>query len=416
MVAVSFIVSLLSINSAVFAQEDTVTIGLNVPLSGSYQLQGEDELRSYKLAIDEVNKKGGILGKKVVYVVKDTQTNATVAGDNARELYTTHNAVMVTGGSSSACAIAQGEVAGELKKIFMVGLSHSNATTGFVKNPKTGEEYQAVNRYMFRWYNNGHQTAKAMAKTLLEKFGKDAKYFYITADYTWGWSVERSVKRVLEAAGCKTIGSILVPLGERSYVPSLLKAKMAKPDVLVIVEFGNDMINCLKQANSMGLQKEMQITVPLMELYMAKGVGAEYMQGVLASEIWVWQLQDRYPGSKEYVDKFKERYDKYPGSAAASAWVAIHQYADAVERAGTFNAQKVVKALEGHRYTLLKDEEYFKEWDHQTVTSCVILEGKAPADMVNEWDFFNIIGIVPGEGIARTREENPVKWSADEQF
>ncbi|MFH2144992.1 MAG: substrate-binding protein, partial [Candidatus Omnitrophota bacterium] len=408
-----FIVSFLmtfSATSSVFAQEDTVTIGLNVPLSGSYQDQGEDELRSYKLAIDEVNAKGGILGKKVVYVVKDTQTNATVAGDNARELYTTNNAVMVTGGSSSAVAIAQGNVAGELKKIFMVGLSHSNATTGFEDNPKTGESYQAVNRYMFRWYNNGHQSAKAMASTLLEKFGKGAKYFYITADYTWGWSVEKSVKTVLENAGCTTVGSLLVPLGEKSFVPHLLKAKMAKPDVLVVVEFGKDMINCLKQANSMGLNKEMRVTVPLMELYMAKGAGAENMQGVIASEIWVWQLADKYPGSKEYVDKFKARYDRYPGSAAASAWVAIKLYAQAVEKAGTFKAEEVAKALEGMRFTILKDEERINDFDHQAVTSCVILEGKAPTEMANEWDFFKIIGIVPGEKIAQTKEENPVVW------
>lgn len=339
--------SMVCFRGSVCAQENTVTIGLNVPLSGSYQDQGDDELRAYKLAIDEVNAKGGILGKKIVYVVKDTETNASIAAENAAELYDKHNAVMVTGGSSSAVAIAQGKVAGEKKKIFMVGLSHSNATTSFVKNPKTGEEYQAVNRYMFRWYNNGHQTANAMASTLLEKFGKGAKYYYITADYTWGWSVERSVKRVLEDAGCETVGSVLVPLGEKSFVPHLLKAKMTKPDVLVVVEFGKDMVNCLKQASAMGLGNDMKITVPLMELYMAKGAGADIMQGVLCSEVWVWQLQDKFPGSKEFVDKFLERYSKYPGSAAASAWVAIHRYAAAVEKAKSFDSQDVAKALEG---------------------------------------------------------------------
>lgn len=415
-IGIVFIVSFLlsfSATSSVVAQEDTVTIGINVPLSGSYQDQGEDELRSYKLAIDEVNAKGGILGKKIVYVVKDTQTNAAVAGDNARDLYTNQNAIMVTGGSSSAEAIAQGKVAGELKKIFMVGLSHSDATTGFESNPKTGESYQAVNRYMFRWYNNAHQSAQAMASTLLEKFGKDAKYFYITADYTWGWSVEKAVKKVLEDAGCTTVGSLLVPLGEKSFVPSLLKAKMAKPDVLVVVEFGKDMVNCLKQANSMGLNKEMQVTVPLMELYMAKGAGAENMQGILCSEIWVWQLMDKYPGSKEYVEKFKARYDRYPGSAAASAWMAIKLYADAVQRAGTFKAEEVGKALEGHRFTVLKDEEYINDYDHQAVTSCVLLEGKSPTEMINEWDFFKIIGIVPGTKIAQTKAENPVVWKEE---
>ncbi len=391
------------------AAQETVTIGLNCPLTGSYQDQGEDELRAYKIAIEEVNKKGGILGKEVVYIVKDSETNAKLSGKNAEELYDQYGAVMVTGGSASSEAIAQIAVAGARKKIYMSALTHSNATTGFGKDGK-----QKINRYGFRWFNNAHQSAKAMATALLEKYGKEAKYFYITADYTWGWSVEKSTREVLEAAGTKTLGAVLAPLGEKSFVKYLLEAKKAKPDVLVLAEFGRDMINCLQQAGAMGLKKDMKIVVPLMELNMAKGAGAQYMEGILCSSIWEWQLQDQFPGSKEFVDKFKDRYNRYPGSAAASAWVAIFQYADAVERAGTFQAEKVALALEGHRFTLLKDEEYFKDWDHQAVTSCVVLQGKSPDAMNNEWDFFDILSIVPGEKIARTKAENPVTWK--EQF
>lgn len=400
------LVLVLSVKPA--AAQETVTIGLNCPLTGSYQDQGEDELRAYKLAIEEVNKKGGILGKEIVYIVKDSETNAKLSGKNAEELYDQHGAVMVTGGSASSEAIAQIAVAGQRKKIFMVALSHSNATTGFEGNE------QQINRYGFRWFNNAHQSAKAMASALVDKFGKEAKYFYITADYTWGWSVEKSTRDVLEAAGTTTLGAVLAPLGEKSFVKYLLEAKKSGADVLVLAEFGKDMVNCLQQAGAMGLNKEMKIVVPLMELNMAKGAGAQYMEGVLCSSIWEWQLQDQFPGSKDFVTKFKDRYNRYPGSAAASAWVAILEYADAVERAGSFEAEKVVKALEGHKFTLLKDEEYWKDWDHQAVSSCVVLEGKAPDQMKNEWDFFNILSIVPGEKIAQTKAENPVVWK--EQF
>ncbi|MFH1062848.1 MAG: ABC transporter substrate-binding protein [Candidatus Omnitrophota bacterium] len=391
----------------VAAAQDTVTIGLNCPLTGSYQDQGEDELRAYKIAIEEVNKKGGILGKEVVYISKDSETNAALSGKNAEELYDVHGAVMVTGGSASSEAIAQIKVAGERKKIYMCALSHSNATTGFEGSK------QEINRYGFRWFNNAHQSAKAMASALLDKYGKQAKYFYITADYTWGWSVEKSTREVLEAAGTTTVGTVLAPLGEKSFVKYLLKAKQAQPDVLVLAEFGKDMVNCLQQAGAMGLSADMKIVVPLMELNMAKGAGAKYMEGVLCSSIWEWQLEDKYPGSKEFVTKFKERYSRYPGSAAASAWVAIFAYADAVERAGTFEAEKVALALEDHKFTLLKDEEYFKGFDHQAVTSCVVLQGKAPDQMKNEWDFFDILAIVPGEKIAMTKSENPVVWKED---
>ncbi|MFH1384997.1 MAG: substrate-binding protein [Candidatus Omnitrophota bacterium] len=383
--------------SCAIAADDTVLIGLNVPLSGSYQYQGEDQLKAYKLAIEEVNKKGGILGKKVVYSVKDTQTTNEVAGQNAEDLID-EGAIMVTGGSSSGCAIAQAKVCQKRGVIFMAGLTHSNDTTG-----------KDAHRHTFRWYNNGHQTAKAMAKGLIDKFGNDATYAYLYADYTWGQTVQQSLQEVLEAAGCKTVLNIPTALGAKSYIPDLLKAKSSGAKVLVLVHFGKDMINALKQAQSMGLTKSMNVVVPLMELHMAQPLGPEVMQGVLTSMCWYHGLSEKYPGSKEFVDKFEAAYNKKPGNAAATAWVDIFQYADAVERAGTFDHKAVIKALEGHKFTLLGGEEYWRDWDHQGIHPTYVAIGKTPAESKDEWDLFKIIGEKSGDEVARTRAENPVQ-------
>ncbi len=392
------------------AEEDTVLIGIDVPLTGSYSDQGNDELKAYKLAIDEINAQGGLLGKRLVYTVKDTETNAKVAAKNAAELYDA-GAVMVTGGSSSAVAIAQGAVAKEKKKIFMVAVSHSNATTGFAINPDTGERtQQKVNRYMFRWYHNAWMSAHAAASYLLNKFGKEAKYFYITADYTWGHSVENSFRKVLEEAGCKTVGSIRTPLGEKSFVKYLLEARNSGADVLVLVHFGKDMINSLKQATAMGLKSKMKIVVPLIELHMAKGVGPSAMEGVIGTNPWYWKLADKYSGSKEFVDKFKARYGVPPGDAAASAWTAIFAWAEAVKKAGSFEAPKVIKTLENMKFKILKGEEYFRSWDHQAMTSTLILEGKGASEMSDEWDVLKVIDEIPGEKVARSKKDNPVRW------
>lgn len=359
-------------------------------------MQGEDQLRAYKLAIDVLNQKGGILGKKIIYMVKDTHTNAEVAGKNAIELIG-QGAVMVTGGSSSASAIAQSEECQKAGVVFMAGLTHSNATTG--KN---------AHRHCFRWYNNGHQTAGAMSKTLLEKFGAEARYAYIYADYTWGRTVQGSMRNVTEKAGCKTVFSEPTKLGEKSFVSVLLRAKKAAPDVLVLVHFGDDMINCLKQAHLMKLRQNMDVVVPLMELHMAHGVGPEIMQGVITSMCWYHGLSEKFEGSKRFVNLFEAEYGKKPGNSAAMAWVNIFQYADAIRRAGTTDHIKVIKALEGHRFTLLGDEEYWREWDHQGIHPTYVAIGKTPAESENEWDLFHIIDSAAGEKIARTREENPV--------
>ena len=376
---------------------DTVLFGLNVPLSGSYAQQGEDELKAYKLAINMINDQGGILGKKVVYSVKDTKTNPDTARANA-QAFIADGAIMFTGGSSSACAIAQSEEAQKAGVLFMAALTHSNATTG--KN---------AHRHMFRWYNNGHQTAKAMAQGLVDKFGKNAKYAFLYADYTWGLTVKDSVQKVVEDLGATTVLVLPTKLGKKSFISDLMQAKKAEPDVLVLVHFGGDMINALKQATQLKLRDKMAVVVPLMELHMAHGVGPEIMEGVMTSMTWYHGLSEKYEGSRKFVEAFEKEYNKKPGNAAAAAWVATLQYADAVKRAGSFDHKKVIKALEGHKFTLLGEEEYWREWDHQCIHPTYVAVGKSPAESKNEWDLFTIIGTHAGDKVARTRAENPVE-------
>ena len=375
---------------------ETVLFGLNVPLSGSYSKQGEDQLKAYKLAINKLNEKGGILGKKVVYSVTDTQTNPDTARENAVTLIK-EGAIMITGGSSSAVAIAQSEECQKAGVVFMAALTHSNDTTG-----------KDAHRHCFRWYNNGHQTAKAMAKTLISKYGENAKYAFLYADYTWGITLQQSMQSVIEKAGGSTVLNLANKLGQKSFLADLLKVKNAKPDVLVLVHFGADMVNSLKQVHKMNLRSQMEVVVPLMELHMAHEVGPEIMQGIITSMTWYHGLSEKFEGSAEFVRAFEKEYGKKPGNSAAVAWVDIFQYADAVERAGTFDHIEVIKALEGHKFKLLGEEEYWRDWDHQGIHPTYVAVGKTPEESKNEWDLFTIIDSQKGDDVARTKQENPV--------
>ncbi len=389
------------------AQEGEIVIGLNIPLSGSYSLQGKDEADAYKLAIERINERGGILGKKLTYVIKDTKTSAKTARENTVALIREHNAVMVTGGSSSSVAIAQSDVCQENGRIFMAALTHSNATTGHMKN-KAGFVVQKAHRHTFRWYFNAWMTGKALGPFLVERFGTGSEYYYITADYTWGHSLEESLRWITEMAGCDTIGAVRTPLGQKTFQKELLAAKKARPDILVLVLFGQDLITALKQADQLGIKKKTKIVVPLMELNMAHGVGPDVLNGVYATVNWYWGLGDRFPGTKTFVDSFRSRYGKAPGSSAAAAWVAINQWASAVERAGTVDSGSVIKALEGHNFTLLKDEEKWRSWDHQAISSVYVVTGKSRAEAKGPWDLLKIVDEKKGEDVMRSMEENPV--------
>jgi ABC-type branched-subunit amino acid transport system substrate-binding protein len=388
-------------------QEDKVIIGLNVPLTGSYSDQGKDEEMAYKLAIEQINAKGGVLGKKIEYILKDTKTDAPTAKQNAIDMIRQNNAIMITGGSSSAEAVAQADVCQELGVVFMAALTHSNATTGHDKL-KSGQEFQKAHRHTFRWYFNAWMTAKALAPYLVEKIKKNASFYYITSDYTWGHSLEESMKWRTELAGCDTIGAVRVPLGSKDFKKELMAAQKMEPDVLVMNLFGNDMIIALKQANQMGLKKKTQIVVPLMELNMAHGAGIEAMEGILSTVNWYWDMGKRFPGTKRFVDAFKTKYKKMPGGAAACAWVAMHEWVSAVEKAGGFESAKVIKTLEGRKFTLLKDQEEWRAWDHQAISSVFIVQGKSKSESKGEWDLLKIVGEKKGIDVMMSREENPV--------
>ncbi len=400
-------VYLIDVPASVSAQESAVTVGLNIPLTGAYSKQGEDEKRAYTLAIDELNSQGGVLGKQISYMVRDTKTNAKIARKNALELITDHNVVMMTGGSSSAVAIAQSDVCQEHGVVFMAALTHSNATTGHMHRGKWST-FQKAHRHTFRWYFNAWMTSEALNPYLIQKFNKTATYFYITSDYTWGHTLEESMRRGTELAGCDTLGTVLSPLGKKDYHNELQMAAAANPDVLVLVLFGQDMIMALKQADEMGLKTKMHIVVPLMELNMARGAGIKAIEGVISTKNWYWGLKDNYPGSKKFVNLFMEKYEKAPGSSAAAAWVAIHEWASAAERAGSFSSDAVIQALEGHTFTLLKDQEKWKSWDHQAISSVFIVQGKSPGESQGPWDLLKILKEIPGNEVVRNREQNPV--------
>ncbi|MDP9106408.1 MAG: ABC transporter substrate-binding protein, partial [Candidatus Eremiobacteraeota bacterium] len=291
-----------------------IVIGLNVPQSGPYSDQGQDQLKAYNLAIDEVNAKGGIMGMKVKSTVGDDQTKADVARDNAQRMIERDGAVMITGGSSTGTALAVSALCQSKKTIFMATLTHGDETTN-----------QNCHKVTFRRYNDAYMSAQSMAKTLLSKYGT-GKWFHITADYAWGHSVYDNLTAVVEPKGAKTIKNVLLKLGTTDFSSALAEAQAAKPDVLVITEFGKDMVNCVNQSAQFGLTKSTKILVPLVDEYMAKGTGDNF-DNVVSTAPFYWKYHaEKYAGAKRFVDAFQKRYGVPPSNGAETAYADIMIY------------------------------------------------------------------------------------------
>lgn len=405
-IPVTLLLILFATQTALGDTDNRVKIGLNYPKTGPYFLQGLDQLRAATLAVDEINEAGGILGKKVQLVVRDSKSSVTTTYKNVNDLIDNEKVVMVFGGSSSSVAIAASDICRKKRVLFFATLSYSTATTG-----------SEASRYTFRECYNSWMGAKTVASYLNNKFPADSKkYFFITADYTWGHTTESSLRHFTATEDHKIHKGIKTPFPnatDKDFRKAIAFAKIINPDVLVLTLFGNDMSNAIRQATIQGLKTRMQIVVPNLTLGMAQSGGPKVMAGVIGALPWSWRVPYtyNYPAGKVFVETFAKRFDRYPSTSGASAYTILYQYKEAVERAGTFQTADVIKTLEGHTYKHLKDKQTWRAFDHQSVQTVYAVRCKPEAEVLKDrfkLDFFEIIDSLPGDQAIRTRDE----WNA----
>jgi len=389
----------------------TVTLGFNVPQTGAYADEGADELRAYQLAVKHLNGEGdggmlntfvygngekttlkgdGINGKKVEFVTGDTQTKSDAARASAKRMVERDGALMITGGSSSGVAIAVQGLCQDLGVIFMAGLTHSNDTTGKDKRANG-----------FRHFFNTEMTGRALAPVLQNAYGNDRRAYHLTADYTWGWSQEGSIKKYTEELGWETAEAVRTPLGAGDFSQYLTPVLNSGADVLVLNHYGKDMVNSLTQAVQFGMRdkqinnKEFAIVVPLYSRLMAQGAG-DNVKGIFGSTNWNWSLQDE--GSQAFVKSFGQEYGFPPSQAAHTCYVQTLLYADACQRAGTFKPSAVGPELEGMEFDGLGNgPTLYRAEDHQCFKDVLVVQGKANPE--SEFDLLEVVEVTPRDKV-----------------
>ena len=380
----------------------TVTFGFNVPQTGSYADEGADELRAYQLAIEHINGEGdsgmlntfsskalggnGVNGKKVVFVTGDTQTKSDAARASAKRMIEKDGAVMITGGSSSGVAIAVQGLCQEAGVIFMAGLTHSNDTTGKDKRANG-----------FRHFFNTEMSGAALGPVLKNAFGSDRIAYHLTADYTWGWSQEGSIKKYTEQLGWATTAAVRTPLGAGDFSQYITPVLSSDADVLVLNHYGRDMVNSLTQAVQFGLRdrqangKDFAVVVPLYSRLMAQGAG-ESVKGIFGSTNWHWSLQDE--GSKAFVRSFGQKYGFPPSQAAHTCYSQAILYADACQRASSFRPSAVGAALEGFTFDGLGNgPTEYRAADHQCFKDVLVVKGKE--EPTSKFDVLEVVEVTP---------------------
>lgn len=395
---------LVTLLSSVTAYEtmaaDPIKLGLNYPSTGRYKEQGLMQARGALMAVDEINKDGGVLGRPLDLLLANSASKPAKAVANVNKL-ADQGAAMLFGGASSAVAIAAGKEAAKRDLIYFGTLTYANGTTG-VEGQK----------YMFRESYNAWMASKALGQYLSDEL-KDKKLFYITADYSWGWSTEESLRTFTNTTDLKQHEGVTVRFPrprESDFTAALEAAEASGADVLMLIQFGDDMARALRLAHRKGLKDKMTIIVPNLTLGMAKAAGSGIMEGVIGAVPWSWQVPYKYDYAegKKFVEAFVEKYDAYPSSAAASAYSIVYQFKDAVERTRSLNTKKLIRTLENYSYTGVKDQQTWRNFDHQNVQSVYVVRSKPRNDILKSnlhEDFFEVLMKLPADEAARTQKE-----------
>lgn len=380
----------------------SVYVSIAVPRTGAYAVQGEDELKGWQLAIEHINSghelmrkispktKKGLLGKELKAVVTDSGAKPNTAVQAHQRAITENKAVLLTGSTSSAVAVATNKLAQREHVLYLAGISGSNDTTG-----------KDCVRYGFRQNFYGETAANAIGPVLVKQFGKNKKMAFMTPDYTYGHTVTKSVNDYLtKNAGWTQVTNQVSPLGAPDFSSYLLNVANSGAEVLINVNWGRDAVLSIQQAQKFGILGKMKLVVPYQIPFLAPEVGGGLLAGVYAATDYWWTLEDKYPLAKMFNAEFQKKYGSRPEWGAENAYVSFAHWARMVEAAGTFYPPAVIKQYEkGETIPSLVGDVHYRPEDHQCVRPVFIVKGKAPKDMKNKEDFWEIVDTIPGKGI-----------------
>lgn len=369
--------------------EQPIKIGMVDPQTGTYAITGSDEIRGAKLAVDQINKHNGILGRPVQLLIEDSAADPGLAVQKARKLINRNHVSFLIGTVSSAVSLAVQQATHDMNALYVDSGGHTDPVTGKKCTWNT-----------FRTCSTTWELAAGVAKTIYDKFG--GKWYFITPDYAFGHTEQHAFAELLHSFGGTVLGNALAPLGTTDFSSYLIKAKASNPDVLIVLPNGNDQINCLKQANQFGLQKDMAIAGGLNELEVVASLPKAARIGWWTFE-WYWK-QPNVPHVADFVNEYKSRYDnKVPTARSWFGFASAHAVALGAGRAKSLAAMKVAKAMEGMELppevALQPGKVYYRAGDHQLMANefpgQIKTDGKYP-------DLFDVADVVPSDKIAKS--------------
>ena len=366
-----------------------VKIGVLNDQSGVYaDYGGKYSVEAAKMAIEDFG--GEVLGHKIELVTADHQNKPDLAVAIARRWYDTEGVDMITELTTSSVALAVQELTKEKKKIDIVVGAATSRISGDACTP-----------YSFHWAFDTRALAVGTGGALV-KAGGDT-WFFLTADYAFGYALEKDTSEIVNENGGKVLGSERVPLNSSDFSSFLLQAQSSKAKIVGLANAGLDTTNSIKQAAEFGIVKGGQkLAGLLMVLSDVRGLGLETAQGLVLTEGFYWDRDDK---SRAFGERFMQRTDRMPNMIQAGTYSATLSYLKAVKAAGTKNSDAVAKKLKE-----LPVDDAFAQGkvleNGRMVHDMYLFEVKKPSESKKPWDYYKQLATIPGDKAFFTAKES----------
>ena len=368
--------SSLSLLSSAWAQaKDTIQFGCPVPMSGPFAANGKFADLGMKLVIEQYGK---ALGKPLAYTLLDTEGKPATAVRKVQEAAEQQGARFFAGGILSSEALAMGK---ELDKIGGMFITTAGA------DEITGKD---CNNATFRWSVPTFGAIEQTVRPLVDAMPKAKRWYTITPEYVFGDGLLSAAKNIFKEKGLEHVGNSYHSLTEKEFSGYLTNAAAAKPDVLLLLNFGAQSSDTLRQAVSFGMHKNMTILIAWASgLEQFESLGADLCEGVYFGAQY-WHTVDA-PLNQDLVKRCQEKFKSNPNYSLAGSYICTKLFIDAIIKAGTTDQKAVIAALEGMKYQGLTGEEEVRKGDHQVLKNYYLLKGKAKAKMSNKDDFVDVV-------------------------
>ena len=365
-----------------------VKIGIITDMSSLYaDIDGPAGAEMVKWAAQDFG--GKVLGRPIEVLSADHQNKADVASSKAREWADKDGLSMLIGGTSSGTAIAMSKVMAEKKRPFIaIGAGSARLTN------------EDCTPYTVHYAYDTVSLAKVAGSALVKAGNKS--WYFLTADYAFGYSLEGDASTVVKANGGTVVGAVRHPLNASDFSSFLLQAQASKAQILGLANAGGDFTNAMKAAKEFGITKTMKVAGLLVFINDVHSLGLANTQGLQLADSWYWNQDD---ASRKFAKRFFDKYKRMPSSLQAADYSATTQYLKAVQTAGTTDSDKVMSTLKG-----MKIEDFYNKGqiraDGRMIHDMYLFEVKSAKDSGTPWDYYKTIAKVPGEQAFATVAES----------